>query len=243
MSAVNLKEEDLYFPVKDYLMSKGYSVKGEVKHCDITAVNGEELLIVEMKTSLNLEVILQSVLRQRLTNLVYIAVPKNWKAIKSKRWKNIIVLLKRLGIGLLIVDLKGTKNNVQEILSANLTKCDEVKISKQLKKATLKEFEARHGDQNKGGISKTKIITAYREMSINIALKLKENGELSSAQLIKLGTDKEKTYKTLYNNHYGWFQKATKGKYTLTQAGIEALEEFANTADYFKDDENEWEYL
>lgn len=71
-----LYEEDLYAPIRDYLTGEGYTVKGEVKHCDVMAVKYDEMLVVEMKKTLNLDVILQAAIRQRLTDRVYIAVPK-----------------------------------------------------------------------------------------------------------------------------------------------------------------------
>ncbi len=33
----NLLEKDLYGPMRDFLVGQGYTVRGEVKHCDITA--------------------------------------------------------------------------------------------------------------------------------------------------------------------------------------------------------------
>ena len=51
-----LKESDLYLPVKRFLESQGYEVKGEVGDCDVAATRGnEELVVVELKLSLNLE--------------------------------------------------------------------------------------------------------------------------------------------------------------------------------------------
>lgn len=47
-----ITEEDLYAPVRDYLTERGFSVKGEVEHCDIAAVKGETLPVVEMKLTL-----------------------------------------------------------------------------------------------------------------------------------------------------------------------------------------------
>ena len=59
-----MKESDLYPPVKQFLESQGYGVKGEVQDCDVLSVRGEEEpVIVELKLSLNLNVILQVVER------------------------------------------------------------------------------------------------------------------------------------------------------------------------------------
>ena len=38
-----MTEEDLYLPVKKLFEEKGYSVKGEVKHCDLVAQSWDAL--------------------------------------------------------------------------------------------------------------------------------------------------------------------------------------------------------
>ena len=71
-----MKESDLYLPLKRFLESQHYEVKGEVQDCDVLAVRGREApVVVELKLSLNLEVILQAVERLALTSKVYIAFP------------------------------------------------------------------------------------------------------------------------------------------------------------------------
>ena len=51
-----LLEQDLYAPVRDYLESLGYEVKGEVKSCDMTALRNGELIVVELKRGFTLEI-------------------------------------------------------------------------------------------------------------------------------------------------------------------------------------------
>ena len=50
-----LRESDLYGPVRDYLENLGYQVKGEVKDCDIAALRDGELIVVELKRGVTLE--------------------------------------------------------------------------------------------------------------------------------------------------------------------------------------------
>ena len=96
-----MKESDLYLPLKQFLESQNYEVKGEVQDCDVVAVRGQEaLVIVELKLSLNLNVVLQAVERLSLTPKVYIGIPKQCKAL-NKRGRHIIKLLRMLGLGLL----------------------------------------------------------------------------------------------------------------------------------------------
>ena len=53
-----MKESDLYIPLKRYLDSQCYEVKGKVQDCDVVAVRGQEtLVVIKLKRSLNLEVI------------------------------------------------------------------------------------------------------------------------------------------------------------------------------------------
>ena len=70
-----LLERDLYGPVRDYLVSLGYDVKGEVLDCDLTAVRDGELIVVELKRGFTLELLYQAMARQRIADGVYVAVP------------------------------------------------------------------------------------------------------------------------------------------------------------------------
>ena len=39
-----MHETDLYGPIRDYLVTLGYDVQGEVKGCDIAARKGDDLI-------------------------------------------------------------------------------------------------------------------------------------------------------------------------------------------------------
>ena len=55
-------ETSLYLPVKRFLESLGFSVKGEVGGCDLVALrdDGPPLMVIgELKLSFNLELVLQ----------------------------------------------------------------------------------------------------------------------------------------------------------------------------------------
>ncbi|TYQ12828.1 UNVERIFIED_CONTAM: hypothetical protein Cloal_3863 [Acetivibrio alkalicellulosi] len=239
MSQKNTKilERDLYSPVKKYLENKGFEVKGEVEHCDVTAVKEDILLIVEMKTTLNLDVILQAAIRQRMADYVYIAVPKKGKLLYTKRWKNICYLLRRLEIGLLLVCFKTNLVYVEEALSSETFN---VGVSKKVwakkRRMVLKEFAGRNGDYNVGGSCGKKIVTEYREKSIHIAALLKKNGALTIKELKQIGTDQEKTAKILQDNHYNWFNRISRGKYDLTERGEIELSEYNELVEYYLKD-------
>ena len=97
-----IKETELYAPVKAYLVALGYEVKGEVGAADVVARRGAEApLIVELKTGFSLQLMHQAVARQRISDSVYVAVPR-WKGRASwKAFKANVGLCKRLGVGVL----------------------------------------------------------------------------------------------------------------------------------------------
>ena len=65
-----MKETDLSEPVKTYLKQQGYQVQSEVKDCDITAQRDDKLVIVELKTSVNMTLLIQATARQKITPFV-----------------------------------------------------------------------------------------------------------------------------------------------------------------------------
>ncbi|MCP4244022.1 MAG: hypothetical protein GY772_26015 [bacterium] len=65
-----LKETDLYPPLHDYLVAQGYTVRSEVNDCDVTATKDEDLIVIEIKRSLNLTLLAQAARRQRITDSV-----------------------------------------------------------------------------------------------------------------------------------------------------------------------------
>jgi len=237
MSSKNKKdfrEEDMYKPIYDYLGSLGYIVRSEVNHCDIAAVKGEELLVVEMKKSLNLDVILQATLRQKLADIVYIAVPKPGKNLYSKRWSNLSYLLKRLQLGLMVVSLKEDYSYVEVFFEPKAFDMQKSKNqSKKKKQDLIKEFDARYGDFNTGGSTGKKLVTAYREMSIYIACCLVKYGPLKPKELRKLGTDDKKTTTILMKNHYGWFQNISRGLYDINDKGRQETAEYTELYEYY----------
>src|SRR5438105_2626002 len=92
-------ESDLYAPVKSLLEEQGYSVKGEVRGCDVVGVRGSEpLVIVELKRVFGLGLVLQGVDRLALSDAVYLAVG-TW----PKKLRNVKKLCRRLGLGLMVV--------------------------------------------------------------------------------------------------------------------------------------------
>ena len=207
-------ETDLYLPVKTYLEQHGYQVNAEVKNCDIVASKEKDIIVVELKTSINLTLLAQAVSRQSISDSVYIAVPA--PRSKNKQWRNILRVVKRLELGLLLVE-EGAMGLVTH------KQFDPLPVQRRKnsrkRKAVIKEIAERSGDYNTGGSTRKKLMTAYRETSILIACCLGRLGPSSPKTLRTLGTG-EKTTGILGKNHYGWFQRLERGLYQVTEAGL-----------------------
>lgn len=231
------KEEDMYIPIRDYLIRQGYTVKSEISHCDVAAINNSDiLLVIEMKLRVNLEVILQAVQRQRTADIVYIAVPKNNKVLLTAKWRNVCHLLRRLEIGLLLVNNGKPPAVVEEILAPKpFSREVSRRSAKRKRQQLLNEFSGRHGDFNTGGSTGKKLVTAYKEMAIHIATLLAKHGSLSVKQLKEFGTDTKKTAGILQNNHYHWFQRTSRGIYCLTDVGFAELNSYQELVSYYTD--------
>lgn len=233
-SKKDYKEEDLYKPIYEYLTKLGYTVRSEVNHCDIAAVKDSELFVVEMKKSLNLDVIMQAVLRQKLADMVYIAVPKPSRDLFSKRWKNLSYLLKRLQLGLMVVSIKEDYSYVEVVFEPKaFDMVSSKKQNKKKKQELIKEFDARLGDFNTGGSTGKKLMTAYREMAIHAACCLIKYGPLKPKALRQLGTDEKKTTTILKKNHYGWFENISKGLYDINEKGRQEAAGYTELYEYY----------
>lgn len=227
---LKILESDLYEPIFKYLTNQGYAVHSEVKNCDVTAIKGDELIIIELKKSFNATLLMQAVKRQRAADSVYVAIAKPKGGRFSSNWDEMCHLLRRLELGLMVVSFKGKKRELEIVFHPDTF---ERKKNNRLRRSIIKEASGRYGDFNVGGSTGKKIMTVYREESVHIACCLERNGQLSPCQLKKLGTS-EKTQSILSKNFYGWFGKVGRGIYELTEEGIKALEEYKELADYYR---------
>jgi hypothetical protein len=211
-----MRETDLYLPVKRFLEAQGYGVKGEIRECDVVAVRGDEPpVIVELKTSFSLQLVLQGIDRQAITDAVYLAFPPP----KRRQHGDIVKLCKRLGLGILLV----TGDHVEA-----LTDPAPYQPRKAARRKTmlLKEFAHRVGDTTAGGSARVIRMTAYRQDALRCAAFITRNGPSKPAVLRK-DAGVAKAPAMLLQDVYGWFVRVERGIYGLSPKGEAALVTFA----------------
>ena len=208
-------ESDLYAPVKALLEGQGYVVKGEVRGCDVVGVRGEEPpVIVELKRVFGLSLVLQGVDRLALSDRVYLAVGQ-W----PKQMKNVKKLCRRLGLGLLVV----ARERADVVLDPAPYK---PRANKRKAGRLLGEHRRRVGDPNLGGSAmRSPLMTAYRQEALRCAELLACHGPMAPKALRAAG-DVPNAAKILRHDHYGWFERVSRGIYALTAQGRTSLVSF-----------------
>lgn len=221
-------ETELYAPIKSYWESLGYEVKGEVRHCDMVAMRGDEPpIIIELKKTFNLPLVIQGIDRQQQSELVYLGVelPETGRAPHQLRWSDLTRLCRMLGLGLITVRFYKRRKPAVEVL------CDPApytpRRSKLKASRLLYEFRERSGDYNVGGSTQRKLMTAYREKALHCAYWLRQYGP-SSPRALRERTGNAKVPFLLRHNYYGWFARVERGVYRLTPAGEQALTQHAD---------------
>lgn len=214
-----MKETNLYFGVKRYFESLGFLVRAEVKDIDVCAIKEDLLIGVELKKNLTVDLLVQGALRQKVCDLVYIAVPRPKRFKKNREFSNTLHLLRRLELGLLFVDVdKGMAEEILEPAYFNLDKARSALVNR--RKALLKEIKGRSLSLNQGGSSRTRLMTAYREESLKAVAILLEKGSVAPKDLKELGLKST----ILRDNYYGWFKKIARGIYVLDDCKIDDYE-------------------
>jgi hypothetical protein len=215
--AAAISETDLYAPIAEHLVAQGYTVRSEVQHCDITAVKGDELVVIELKRNFSTALLVQAVKRQRVTDSVYVAIPRpKW----SRAWNGVKQLLRRLELGLILVSLETKKPRAD--IAFHPAPYAQRKQPRRTR-AILREIEQRSGDFNQGGSLRRKLVTAYREQALHIACCLECHGPLSERKLREVGTAAN-TYSILFRDVYHWFERVAPGTYDLRTQGRSEME-------------------
>jgi hypothetical protein len=219
-----ISEQQLYGPVKAFLESQGYDVKGEVRDCDVVGTRGgEPPVIVELKLRFTLTLVLQGIERLSLSDCVYLAVPQpSGRRVGTADDATVRRLCRRLGLGLLVVNARSLR---VEVLLDPLPYAPR----KNTRRATLLlgEHARRVGDPNIGGTNRTKLVTAYRQEALRCAQLLQAHGPMKVALLRRDG-QAPNAGKILLQDVYGWFQRLERGIYALSEGGAAGLAAFAH---------------
>jgi hypothetical protein len=216
-------ETALYLPVKRFLEKLGFTVKGEVGGCDLVALSGADppvVVIGELKLSFNLELILQAVDRAGAADEVWLAAKMSMQGKgreSDARYRN---LCRRLGFGMLGVTGRG---EVEVLVKPPTTapRRDPKKRSR-----LVAEHQRRIGDPAMGGSTRAPIMTAYRQQALACASAL-SGGPQRVRDLRQHVPD---AGKIVLHNVYGWFDRAERGVYILTDAGRAALKRWPQHA-------------
>lgn len=221
-----MKEADLYPPLKAFLEAQGYEVKAEIGACDIMALRaGDPPLVVEMKLGFNLSLVLQGVARQALFDTVYLAVAAP-KKVWPARYKDIVALCRRLGLGLLVVT-PGEAGADPGLVEAHLDPGPYLPRRNVARAGRLlREFQRRVGDPNQGGTTGIKRMTAYRQDALRCLASVAD-GPLKAAEVAKRA-GVAKAASLMRADHYGWFDRVALGIYALSPKGRAALGENAD---------------
>ncbi|MEO8319931.1 MAG: DUF2161 family putative PD-(D/E)XK-type phosphodiesterase [Bradyrhizobium sp.] len=209
-------ETALYLPVKRFLEKLGFTVKGEIGGCDLVALSDGDppvVVIGELKLTFNLELILQAVDRAAAADEVWLAAKLSLRGKgreSDARYRN---LCRRLGFGMLAVTDSG---DVEVIV-----KPPDIAPRRNPKKRSrlVAEHRRRKGDPAMGGSTRAPIMTAYRQQALACASAL----SAGPRRVKDLRPEIPDAGKILLHNVYGWFDRAERGIYVLTDAGHAAL--------------------
>jgi len=214
-----MPEAELYGPIKQFLEAQAYEVKGEIGACDVVAVRSQEgPVVVELKERLTLALVLQAVDRLAVSEAVYVAfrVEKGKETSWRQRRKQVLGLLRRLGLGLLTVSENG---KVVPVLDPGPYR---PRSNKRRQQGLLKEFTERVGDPEAGGSASRPRLTAYRQDAVRCARELADAGTLK-VSMVRERTGVSRAGPIMRDNHYGWFDRVKTGHYSLSPTGEQEL--------------------
>ena len=222
MSRSNLRETDLYVPVKSLLEGQGYTVKSEIGAADIVAIRGDEdPVIVELKTGFSLALFHQGVARQALTDAVYLAVPRGAGRTFLKSLGENRKLCRRLVLGLMTVRLEEGLAEIHHDPAPYRPR-----QSKHRKTLLLREFARRVGDPNSGGATRRGLKTAYRQDALLCVAVLASKGPTKASEVTRMA-GVENARRLMADDHYGWFERVQTGIYRLTPKGTDTVSAYA----------------
>jgi hypothetical protein len=203
---INLKETDLFPPVKNWLEERGFEVYSEVqpasydKRADVVGVHESIVAVVEMKTHLSLALMDQAVSWLGRAHYVYVAVPvQSGKGVGEYAER----VARREGIGLLEI-----KRPCLDYVRCHIKPKFYRRISVNWQDILLPEHQEIAGGHSGGGY-----ITQYRMMMRRVEHVLKYAGFAQQGATIEELLEHCETYyaqpkptlaAALRNNECGW---------------------------------------
>jgi hypothetical protein len=209
-------ETSLYLPVKLFLETAGYTVKGEICGCDLVALDAGQpaaVVIGELKESFTLELVLQAVERSGVADEVWLAVRASKRGRGREGDARVKKLCRLLGFGLMAV----TAADRIEVLVEPVPWRPRPNVKKRSR--IIDEHRRRRGDPAVGGSTRQPIMTAYRQQALGIADVMRG----ATARPRDLKPHMPDAAKILRDNVYGWFERIERGVYGLTENGRAAL--------------------
>ncbi|MDE1993954.1 MAG: hypothetical protein KGI75_15735 [Rhizobiaceae bacterium] len=216
-------ETALYLPVKNFLETAGYVVKGEIGNCDLVGVREDEpqlVVICELKLTFNLELVLQAVDRAAASDEVWIAARVSAKGKGRESDRRFRDLCRRLGFGMLGVSDSG----IVDVIVSPVAPMPRKNARRRVR--LVEEHRRRKGDPVLGGSTRSPIMTAYRQQALACAAALR-TGQQRPKDIRAAAPN---AAKILLHNVYGWFERVDRGVYALTALGIQALERWPQVA-------------
>ena len=223
-------ETALYLPVKRFLEKLGFAVKGEIGGCDLVGLRGDDppvVVICELKLSFNLELLMQAVDRAGACDEVWLAAKLSARGKgreNDARYRN---LCRRLGFGMLAVTTSG---DVEVIVTPPTTA---PRRNPKKRSRLVSEHRRRKGDPVLGGSTRAPIMTAYRQQALACAFAMTDGPR----RVRDLKPEIPDAPKILQHNVYGWFDRAERGVYVLTEAGHAALKRWPQRHPRFSSDD------
>jgi hypothetical protein len=205
-------EASLYPPVKRFLESLGFEVKGEVCGCDVVALDKgvpTAAVIAELKLTFTLDLLLQAVDRMPACDDVWLAVRASRRGRGRESDSRVRKLCRLLGFGLIAVSTTGKVEVIVEPVPWRPRR-DPKRRSR-----IVEEHRKRRGDPAIGGSTRRPIMTAYRQQALDCAKAL----AAAPSRPRDLKATMPDAAKILQRNVYGWFERIDRGRYGLTALG------------------------
>ena len=145
-----------------------------------------ELIVVELKRGFTLELIYQALDRQRVADGVYVAVPLPRRGYMSPHMREMQSLCRRLELGLIFVGF--TQKGIPQVdVAVHPKEASAPRRDKKRRLAVIREHESRTGSVNQGGVTRKKIVTAYKEQALRTARLLRQYGPARVEDVKRMG--------------------------------------------------------